>query len=63
MEREIIEKRIAELDSRLQKLLTTPKRGQQFHHSETIAEVCGEITGLKWALMHTQISEPNLIEQ
>lgn len=59
-----IQLRIAELEQRLDKLVHTPKRGQYGRHSETIAQVEGEIMGLRWVLSHCfNQSEPNVIEQ
>jgi hypothetical protein len=59
----IIDREIYRLKAIADKLERTPKRGQQFNHSEEIARTYGEILGLKKAKLLLQPVDPNLIEQ
>lgn len=59
-----IKLRISELENRLEKLTSKPKRFRSFNHDWEVDELRGEINGLKWCLNHCfNVHEPNVIEQ
>ncbi len=63
--RDALELKIFALEIELDRLKAKPKRTQQFGHNESIANLEGEISGLRWALFNcfNEVSEPNIIEQ